>query len=389
VSAFLRSLSQRATYDLRRNVGLWLGFLLALPIPILALSSVGPRWLDVVALAAPFVWAAIVGAARRVAQVESRRSDSLTSEAVRARGAHASERVLLRGEAHLERVRRERAELIRDRADVEMALAQRVNQSLLPADISDPDLQVVVRQVPFAFVGGDYLHAARPRPGLLYLCIGDVAGHGVSAALVVSRIHGLVQGLVVELCSPQQILEHLNRATATILEHTALFMTFAVLRVDLTARRIDFATAGHPAPLVLRADGRLVPLSTPNGLLGLAGPDVFGAPQQSSVPYLPGDTLILFTDGLFEVAARDGGEMLGEVGLLSGLERLAGLPPDEIAAEILRRVTEFGHVGPFADDVSLLVARLGSRDAPPSPLAASYPGNVRPVPGDPHGSEGP
>jgi serine phosphatase RsbU (regulator of sigma subunit) len=359
VSAFVRALGDRSTYDPRRNIGLWLGFLLALPIPILALSSTGPRWIDVVALTAPLVWAAIVGAARRVALVESHRGDALTLEASRVHGANAAEHVLLRGAAHLERLRRERAELIQDRADVEMALAQRVNHSLLPPDMSHPDLEVVVRQIPFAYVGGDYLHVARPRPDLLYLCVGDVAGHGVSAALVVSRIHGLMQRLVIELSTPEQILEHLNRATTAVLEHTPLFMTFAVLRVDLSARLIDYATAGHPAQLLLRRDGKLEQLSTANGFLGVANPEVLGPTHRASVPYGLGDTLILFTDGLFEVAARDGGAMLGESGLLSGLDQLSARPPDEIASEILRRVTEFGHLGPFADDVSLMVARLG------------------------------
>jgi sigma-B regulation protein RsbU (phosphoserine phosphatase) len=243
--------------------------------------------------------------------------------------------------------------------DDELALAQSVNRSLLPGDILRPDLEVVVRQIPCSFVGGDYLHAALPRPDLLYLCVGDVSGHGISAALVVSRIHGLMQTLILEQRPPEQVLEHLHRASVRILEHSPIFMTFAVFRADLAARRIDYVTAGHPGQLLFRVDGRVETLKTKNGLLGSSHAGILGPLVPDSVLYGPGDTLVLFTDGLFEVTARGGGEMLGETGLLSSLGRVAESTPGDVASEILRRVADYGRVGPFEDDVSLMVARFG------------------------------
>jgi len=378
VRAFLRALRDPATYDVRRNTGLWLGFVLALPVPVLVLVSSSPVWIDVVSLTAPFAWAALLGAAGRVAGLEDEAIHRITSEASTAGRAHAAERVALRGAADSERTERERLEVLQRLMDAELVLAQSVQLSLLPEDIVRPDLEVVVRQIPCSYVGGDYLHASLPRPDLLYLCVGDVSGHGVSAALVVSRIHGLVHRLILEQRTPDQILEQLNRALVRILEHTFAFMTFAVFRVDLSRERIDYATAGHPAQLLLHSDGTVEHLTTGNGILGPMGSDFLGPMRSGSTAYGPGDTLVLFTDGLYEVAARDGGEILGESGLLSSLGKLAESAPTLVASEILRRVVDFGRVGPFEDDVSLMVTRF--RTSATGPRVAEPPGKATSAP---------
>lgn len=359
VRAFLRALRDPTTYAARRNLGLWMGFALALPIPVLALAGSAPTWGVVLALSAPIAWAAILGAAGRVARLADDELHRVTSEASTAGREHAAERVVWSAGVDLDRTERERLESLHRLMNAELVLAETVNRSLLPEGIVRPDLEVVVRQVPCLHVGGDYLHAALPRPDLLYLCVGDVSGHGVSASLVVSRIHGLVQRAVLEQREPGQILEDINGAMVRILEFTSFFMTFAVFRVDLAAQRIDYAMAGHPAQLLLESGGTLRALTSGNGILGLRDPSVLGPRKQLSLSYMPGDMLILYTDGLFEVLPNRGGEMLGESGLLEGLGSLAGSTPTVVVSEILRKVTEFGRPGPFLDDVSLMVARLG------------------------------
>jgi serine phosphatase RsbU (regulator of sigma subunit) len=140
-------------------------------------------------------------------------------------------------------------------------------------------------------------------------------------------------------------------------------------RWGLAAGRIDYATAGHPPQLLFRRDGGVESLTTGDGLLGSRHPDVLGTLLGQSVAFGAGDTLFLFTDGLFEVAARAGGEMLGESGLLSSLGDVAATPAAAVASDILRRVADFGRLGPFEDDVSLIVARLGAPAPPAGPRA--------------------
>jgi len=367
--AFLRALTDPATFDLRRNPSLWLGALLAIPIPILAFLGSNPTWIELLSLCAPIGWALVLGAAGRVSTLE--REEILRLEAA----AHTANRT-----TDALRDRSGQLEAEQRMMTAELKLAQAIQRTLIPKDIVKPEVQVVVRNIPSSFVGGDYLQASMPRPDVLYLCVGDVSGHGVAAALVVSRVHGLVRRLINEQRSPVEFLGELNKAALNILEHTYFFLTFAVFRVDLAARRIDYATAGHPAQLLLRHDGRVEALSTPNRLLGM-DVDIFDPERSSdSVSFGPGDSLVLFTDGLFEIPGAEDGEILGESGLKEVLGNLGGLPPPLVAGDILQDLAEFQGTSKFEDDVSLMVARFEPTGVPMSGSASAARPSQVPLP---------
>ena len=363
--AFRRALTDPATFDLRTNPSLWLGAVLAVPIPILAALAGAPAWIEVLAFLAPVGWGLVLGAAGRVAAIEREAALRSAEEALRARE-------LARAAAE----RRDELEQERKAIDTDLKLASAVQKTMVPPDIVKPDVQVVVKHIPTSFVGGDYLQASMPRPDLLYLCVGDVSGHGVAAALVVSRMHGVVRRLILEQRNPVQFLDELNRAALRILQHTYFFVTFAVFRIDLAARRIEYATAGHPAQLLLRADGTLFPLSTPNRLLGMDA-DIFDPERPHDVvTYGPGDSLVLFTDGLFEIPGEHDGEILGEAGLERVLANLGGLPPSLVAGDILKELADFQGDSKFEDDVSLMIARFDPANvdvAPSTPRAEAAP----------------
>jgi sigma-B regulation protein RsbU (phosphoserine phosphatase) len=327
---------------------------LAVPIPILLFLVDAPPLVRVASLFAPVGWAVILGAAGRVAllaEEELRRISEVAAEAEKARK-------VLTKEVAAERSIREELEATQRLMDAELRLAQGIHDTLVPSDVVRPDLQVVVRHVPCSYVGGDYLQASLPRPDVLYLCVGDVSGHGVAAALVVSRIHGLVRRLIFEERTPEQFLEEMNRAALRIFRDSYFFMTFGVFRIDLAQRRIDYATAGHPQQILLRADGTVERLSTRNRLLGIDA-DIFDPERPSdSVSYDPGDTLVLFTDGLFEIPAKDGSGLLGESGLHRIMGSLRGLPTALVAGEILQGIADYQGDSRFEDDVSLIVTRF-------------------------------
>ena len=176
----------RATYDLRTNVGLWLGFVLALPIPALALASAAPSWIVIAAFAAPLGWAVVVGASARVGVLRSAEIRKMGRDTADLERIHEEQSFVLRGAADNERGEHERLARIQREAQAELVLGQTIQKSLVPADIDREGLAVALRHIPCSHVGGDYLQASLPRPDLLYLCVGDVSGHGVAAALVVS-----------------------------------------------------------------------------------------------------------------------------------------------------------------------------------------------------------
>jgi len=373
VRAFFRALTDPRTLEARSNPSLWLGFLLALPIPILMIFAQGPLWITLLSLTAPVSWALVLGAAGRVATLANEESLRVELAALETERAHLQTHATLREEVASERSQREELEAAQKLITTELKLAREIQRTLIPADIVRPDVQVVVRNIPCSYVGGDYLQAYMPRPDLLYLCVGDVSGHGVAAALVVNRIHGHVRRLILEQRPPDQFLEELNRAALKILQHTYFFMTFGVFRIDLARRRIEYATAGHPAQFLVHPDGSVDSLSTRNRLLGMDS-DIFDPELPTgTATFGPGDSLVLFTDGLFEIPGKDDGEILGEDGLKEVLQNLGGLPPALVAGDILQDLSDFQGHSRFEDDVSLIVARFDPAAVPAATSAVMPP----------------
>jgi serine phosphatase RsbU (regulator of sigma subunit) len=363
--AFGRALTSDDTYDIRRNPSIWLGFVMALPIPIMTLAASAPPWLVLLSLPAPLFWAVVLGAAGRVGILAQQEKEQLEKEVERTRleaekAQHDYEEVLDEYEEALdEEVERRKVLETREREALsELKLASDVQRTLVPDDIQRPDLEVAVSHIPSTFVGGDYLHAMVVDDRWAYLCIGDVAGHGISAALVVARIHGLVRRLTLERRSrPEAALATLNRAALHILRHTYFFMTFAILRLDLRTGVLEYATAGHPAQVLLRRDGHMELLRTPNRLMGMDA-DIFSRRRPSDrVQLEPGDSLVLFSDGLFEIEGASDREVLGEQGLHDRIATLRGLSPRLMAGEILQDLADFQGRSTFEDDVSLMVAQ--------------------------------
>jgi serine phosphatase RsbU (regulator of sigma subunit) len=357
--AFLLALRDPATFDARANAGLWLGFVLALPIPVMAFALSAPLPVLLASLVAPPAWGGIVGAARRVGIISEDVIQRMRLEALSNKRTRDTTYTQLRNEVDVERGERETLERLGCLADAELALAKVVHESLVPSDLTQDDLVVAIRHIPCTYVGGDYIQASTPRPGLLYLCVGDVAGHGVAAALVVSRIHGLVQRLILQETRPGPFMEAVDRTMLGLLEHTSLFMTLAVLRIDLSAREIEYATAGHPPQLLLRSGRYVQELSTPNRPVGMEIPH--SEYSVGSTTYDPGDTLLLFTDGLFEVVeSGKGQEIWGEEKLKSLFAQLGHRDPAVVAEAILDEVSRYRGAHPSEDDVSMVVARLGN-----------------------------
>ncbi|MHC4849225.1 MAG: PP2C family protein-serine/threonine phosphatase [Planctomycetota bacterium] len=342
--------------------------MLGLPIPALALASSSPPWMVIASFAAPFGWAVVVGASARVGILRSTRIRQMGHDTAERELVHEEAYLVLHGAVESERSEHQRLAGLQRAARAELALGQTIQESLVPSDIECENLVVALRHIPCSHLGGDYLQASLPRPDLLYLCVGDVSGHGVAAALVVSRLHALVQRLILEETRPGPFLETLNHATLGLFTQTAFFMTFAVLRIDLSARRIEYATAGHPGQYLLRSGRDVEELSTPNSALGLQSTVRSSEQAVGSTTYAPGDSLLLFTDGIFETRAPGRPGVWGEENLRAGFVRHSRRAPGDLIAAILGEAKEFRGAPDFEDDVSLLVARLGaSRPSERSP----------------------
>jgi len=198
----------------------------------------------------------------------------------------------------------------------------------------------------------------------LFIC--DVTGHGVRAALVTAMIRALAEELKPFAHDPSDFLHKLNRDLCSILKNTGspLLTTAFYAVADCRNGRLRYANAGHPKPLLVRrAMGRVDPLVNASGrgqpVLGLFENPTY---QTSEVVMLPGDFLMLFTDGLYEVQGRE--ELYSQERLMLDVKSMLQRPPGVLFDELLQVVRAFSVNGQFDDDVCLLGMSYSGTEAP-------------------------
>ena len=249
------------------------------------------------------------------------------------------------------------AELARAKLEGELKLAARIQADLFPADLPRVDgYEFAARNRPARKCGGDYYDAlplTRAGGGGLLLCVADVSGKGLPAALVMSNMQATLRALIGRTDSLAELAGHaselLYAATPPEKYVTAAFVELAPATGWLT-----FVGAGHLDNLVLRASGATVPLvstGTPLGLLPLA------EPYGEAIDRLhPGDTLVLFSDGVTE-AQNAADEEFGEERLAAILRGASGLPVAALIDRVFAAIDEFAGAAPQFDDITMLVVR--------------------------------
>ncbi|SDY55220.1 Serine phosphatase RsbU, regulator of sigma subunit [Modestobacter sp. DSM 44400] len=258
---------------------------------------------------------------------------------------------------------RQRRELLVRRLSVEAAtsrsavqMAEALQRSLLTDPPRVAGLELVARYVPavqHARVGGDWYDAFATSDDSTMLVIGDVAGHDVAAAATMAQTRGVLRGIASAVVgSPAAVLSSLDRALRRLQVDTLVTVTVATLRSDLRdgTVRLCWSNAGHPPPVLVSADGDASVLQHPaNLLLGVAA-DV---PRTDHALRLePGDTVVLYTDGLVERRSSTLDE--GTAWLVRELTALAGRPLEQVCDTLLAHLP-----GTFEDDVAILAVRVG------------------------------
>ena len=237
----------------------------------------------------------------------------------------------------------------------EIQLAMLPQQSASPIPQPDSPFQFTHRYVPTGSVGGDFFTISALSDTEVGVFICDVAGHGVRSALVTAMIRALVEELKPVATDPGQFLTKLNRDLHAILKQTGMLTTGFYLVADWKTGIMRFANAGHPKPLLVRrSEGRAQPLASGSGKSQPALGLFEGATYQSSEAKLaPGDLVMLFTDGLYEVEdAKE--ELYTQALLIESVKRRAQLPAAELFDALLAEIQQFSADKAFSDDVCLV-----------------------------------
>ena len=264
--------------------------------------------------------------------------------------------------SELVRIQRSLAEMaaeLKERNEVyeeEMALAREIQQGLLPTEYPQFGVaQFGHRYLPISGLAGDFFEVVELDKEHVGLLICDVMGHGVRSALVASLLRGLVSQAMSLARQPNEFLSFLNSGLVSFLQKAGvtMFATAFYLVVDRKDGRIRYSSAGHPAGIMSNGEGAsLLPL----GGRG-KGPGLGLLPQATygveSIPLEGIKTLLLFTDGIYEVENLEGEAFL-QNRLVKTVDRTCGSDLEEQLDTILSEVKIFTEGGGFDDDVCLL-----------------------------------
>jgi phosphoserine phosphatase RsbU/P len=255
-----------------------------------------------------------------------------------------------------EELRRANAQLEQRQKEIEeeLALAARVQQSLVPASLVWGRVAVEAYYSPVHSVGGDFGLVLPHNDELLSLLVCDVSGHGIGSALVANRIYAETLHQLERNTGPGGLLQRLHTFVRDQIGLQGFYFTAAAGRLVQHGRRMTYASGGHP-PTMLLSNGKLRLLGSGGAILGCL---VDAAPSGSveEIDLTPGDRLVLYTDGFIEVF-NDRDEMLGVEGLQELVHKSAQKDLPEMKQAILDGVAEWRH-GPLTDDMSLVLVEL-------------------------------
>ena len=274
--------------------------------------------------------------------------------------------------ASIEDLLRQAAE--KKRLEEEMRLAREIQMSLLPrGPLLMPGITISALCVPAREVGGDYYDVVPLPDGRYGVMIADVSGKGMSAALYMAELKGLMLSLSQMHLSPRDLLVNANRLISMHLDSRSFItMTYAV--IDPASGVMTYARAGHTPLLYLPAgdgsDGRARILAPDGMVLGLRiddGERFAGLLSEVTLQLGPDDLLIFFTDGISE-AMNERADCFGEALLAELVEEHGHLPIGELRERILREIAAFVGGAPQHDDMTMIVLKV---DGPGRAEAAS------------------
>jgi phosphoserine phosphatase RsbU/P len=238
------------------------------------------------------------------------------------------------------------------RKDDELQEARAIQENLLPKRLPD----VVAYEIagltqPVRFVGGDYYNVVRVSETETVVCIADVAGKGLPAALLMSSMQAALKPLMWQKLPPRELCRRLNRILCEMTP-VGKFITFFYAVLDSREHRLTYCNAGHNPPMLVRGNGAATELNAAGAVLGQFPDWVY---EQSDVELKRGDKLILFTDGLVEAMdAND--EPFGEQRLVATAQQNVEKSAGELMDCLLHSASAHcgGH---FQDDASMVVLK--------------------------------
>ena len=258
--------------------------------------------------------------------------------------------------AGLERQRALTAELNKAyrRLDREQLRVGEFQRTLLPAQTPElPGWRIAAHYETSTRAGGDYYDFFPLADGRLGVLIADASGHGTPAAVLMAMTHVLLHAAAEAQAQPDLALARLNSDLGNSVSGGQFITAFYAV-LDPRSGDLEYSAAGHNPPYLKRSDGTIELLADGGGPpLGVIERARFGV---AGTRLAPGDTLLLYTDGLTEAMAPDSA-MFGEAGVHSILESANGMTPQGLVERLTQAVRVHRGAVPLSDDLTLVVVQ--------------------------------
>jgi serine phosphatase RsbU (regulator of sigma subunit) len=257
-----------------------------------------------------------------------------------------------------------------EQMETDLRMATELQQALMPnvypsfpggSNEGSTRLRFYHRYLPASMMGGDFFHIARLSEDTAGVCICDVMGHGVRAALITAMLRALIETHAAEVADPGRFLTELNSEFTRILKQTGtlVFATVLYCVINVKDRDAHFARAGHPAPLhVRRGTGEVEAVAFGQGTSGPAMGLIPNAQFKTvETKVAPGEFLLFFTDGVIEVEDKNGRDF-GVEGLRQSIRSNLRQSGESVLEAIITDVYSFGGSKILTDDACLVIAEL-------------------------------
>ncbi|MEW6404352.1 MAG: GAF domain-containing protein [Chloroflexota bacterium] len=249
--------------------------------------------------------------------------------------------------------RLQQAMVVRERLETEAQLARQIQQTFIPDTLPQYEgWQFAARWRTARQVGGDFYDVFELPNRRLGLFIADVADKGMPAALFMALTRTLMRAAVIETDSPAEALTRVNDLLLPDTQQ-GMFVTAAYVVVDLKRGELTYVNAGHNPPLWMKRSGEIERLTRTGVALGvMEQPNM----TQRTISLEPGESLLLYTDGLTESFNSEGG-FYGEERLLERLKFLLDSPAEELLSSVEAHLNEFTDPMPPADDMTMMAVK--------------------------------
>jgi sigma-B regulation protein RsbU (phosphoserine phosphatase) len=235
----------------------------------------------------------------------------------------------------------------------ELEVAREIQLAMLPAGTyRAADIEICGLTRPANTVGGDFYDVLPLPDGRIIVTLGDVAGKGSPAALLMALLLAVLRTLVDEDLPPPALMQRLNGQICRHSPRSRFITLFYAVYTPATGELL-YVNAGQTPPFIRRADGRFEKLRATGVALGMFEGSTF---DSAATSLRPGDSLVLYSDGVTEAESPEG-QPFDESGLETFLSTYAAFTAAEIGAEIIRTVERHAGQSRFTDDLTLLVLK--------------------------------